>query len=125
MQLVPSHPLTIEISFADGNVIRLGRIGFVLGVWLPLVSIKFSNVPIYIPLHAHRILSILLCARISYMYCTSIFYRQSNCCSLDACEQGQGTSKQDIWNSQQWRSIVRTSGCCLHLYYIGQLLYYL
>ena len=40
VQLVPSHPLTIEISFPDGNVTRSGRIGFILEVWLPLDGFK-------------------------------------------------------------------------------------
>ena len=35
VQLVPSHLLMIAISLPDGNVTRSGRIGFVLGVWLP------------------------------------------------------------------------------------------
>ena len=33
------HLLMIEISFPDDNVTRSGRIGFILGVWLPLVLI--------------------------------------------------------------------------------------
>ena len=36
----PQSPLTIGISFPDDNVTRSGRIGFILGVWLPLVKIE-------------------------------------------------------------------------------------
>ena len=39
--------LMIEISFPDGNVTRSGRIGFILGVWLPL---DYNNI-IVIKLH--------------------------------------------------------------------------
>ena len=38
MQLVPRHLLMIEILFPDDNMTRSGRIGFILGVWLPLVT---------------------------------------------------------------------------------------
>ena len=43
MQLVPSHLLILEFSFPDDNVTRSGRIGFIRGVWLPLVIIEIRN----------------------------------------------------------------------------------
>ena len=40
----PVTPKGLGISFPDGNVTRSGRIGFVLGVWLPSCGIyTFSN----------------------------------------------------------------------------------
>ena len=37
----------IEISFPDGNVTCSGRIGFILGVWLPLVFYS-TNLKVHI-----------------------------------------------------------------------------
>ena len=39
VQLVPSHLLMLAFSFPDDIVTRSGRIGFILGVWLPLETI--------------------------------------------------------------------------------------